>query len=103
MVERLMKIHPDQRYQSAGAVHADATALLADLEGNGRSAACRRWTNPATVDRSLPTVLCIEHRLKQQDIIRDYLSKRGFRVLLFNDVRRALSRLQTGSSRLRRA
>jgi serine/threonine-protein kinase len=33
--------------------------------------------------------------LKQQDIIRDYLSKRGFRVLLFNDVRRALSRLQT--------
>jgi len=40
-------------------------------------------------------VLCIEHRLKQQDIIRDYLSRRGFRVLLFNDVRRALSRLQT--------
>jgi len=95
MVERLMKIQPDQRYQSAAAVHADAMALLADLEGNGKSAA------PATADESrngrpsLPTVLCIEHRLKQQDIIRDYLSKRGFRVLLFNDVRRALSRLQT--------
>jgi DNA-binding response OmpR family regulator len=40
-------------------------------------------------------VLCIEHRLKQQDIIRDYLSRRGFRVLLFNDVRRALSRVRT--------
>ncbi|HUE13200.1 MAG TPA: protein kinase, partial [Planctomycetaceae bacterium] len=94
MVERLMKIHPDQRYQSAGAVHADAVALLADLEGNGKSATVApeesRNGRP-----SLPTVLCIEHRLKQQDIIRDYLSKRGFRVLLFNDVRRALSRLQT--------
>ncbi|HEX4069852.1 MAG TPA: serine/threonine-protein kinase [Planctomycetaceae bacterium] len=94
MVERLMKIHPDQRYQSAGAVKSDAMALIADLEGGGRS------TAPAPEEsrngrRPLPTVLCIEHRMKQQDIIRDYLSKRGFRVLLFNDVRRALSRLQT--------
>ena len=94
MVERLMKIHPDQRYQSAGAVKTDAMALIADLEGGGRS------TAPAPEEsrngrRPLPTVLCIEHRMKQQDIIRDYLSKRGFRVLLFNDVRRALSRLQT--------
>jgi eukaryotic-like serine/threonine-protein kinase len=94
MVERLMKIWPEQRYQSAGAVRTDAIALLAELEGRGRSA-------PAVLDEprngkaSLPTVLCIEHRLKQQDIIRDYLSRRGFRVLLFNDVRRALSRLQT--------
>lgn len=94
MVERLMKIHPDQRYQSAAAVHADATALLADLEGNGRSAQAAP-DESRNGRQSLPTVLCIEHRLKQQDIIRDYLSKRGFRVLLFNDVRRALSRLQT--------
>src|SRR5580698_1965597 len=94
MVERLMKIWPEQRYQSAGAVRTDAIALLAELEGRGRSA-------PAVLDEprngkaSLPTVLCIEHRLKQQDIIRDYLSRRGFRVLLFNDVHRAISRLQS--------
>jgi eukaryotic-like serine/threonine-protein kinase len=94
MVERLMKIQSDQRYQTAGAVKNDAMALIADLEGGGRS------TAPAPEESRngrppLPTVLCIEHRMKQQDIIRDYLSKRGFRVLLFNDVRRALSRLQT--------
>jgi serine/threonine protein kinase len=95
MVERLMKIHPDQRYQSAAAVRTDATSLLAELEGNGKSAAAVTADESRNGRRSLPTVLCIEHRLKQQDIIRDYLSKRGFRVLLFNDVRRALSRLQT--------
>jgi eukaryotic-like serine/threonine-protein kinase len=94
IVERLMRIHPDQRYQTAGAVRSEATAILAELEGTGRA------TAPAPDDlrngkRSLPTVLCIEHRLKQQDVLRDYLSRRGFRVLLFNDVRRALSRLQT--------
>jgi eukaryotic-like serine/threonine-protein kinase len=94
IVERLMKIHPEQRYQSAGLVHTDALNVLAELEGRTRP-------TPATVDESrngkpaLPTVLCIEHRLKQQDVIRDYLSRRGFRVLLFNDVRRALSRVRT--------
>lgn len=94
IVERLMKIHPEQRYQSAAAVHADATALLAELEGRGRPAplASEERSNGKQV---APTVLCIEHRLKQQDVIRDYLSRRGFRVLLFNDVRRALSRLRT--------
>ena len=43
----------------------------------------------------MPTILFIEHRLKQQDIIRDYLSKHGFRVLLFNNVHRAISRLHS--------
>jgi eukaryotic-like serine/threonine-protein kinase len=96
IVERLMKIVPEQRYQSASAVRADATALLAELEGVGKSAVAPAAPAEDTNGKSLPpTVLCIEHRLKQQDIIRDYLSKRGFRVLLFNDVRRALSRLQT--------
>lgn len=95
MVERLMKIHPDQRYQSAGAVRVDAVALLAELEGSGKPAAAPAIDESRNGRRPMPTVLCIEHRLKQQDIIRDYLSKRGFRVLLFNDARRALSRIQT--------
>ncbi len=95
IIERLMKISPDQRYQSAAAVRADATAVLAELEGKSKPAAAAPASESRNGRRPLPTVLCIEHRLKQQDIIRDYLSKRGFRVLLFNDVRRALSRLQT--------
>ena len=92
LVERLMKIHPEQRYQSAGLGPLRRYDLLTELEGPTKPAAAdgRSLQRP---QESLPTMLCIEHRLKQQDIIRDYLSKRGFRVLLFNDVRRAISRL----------
>jgi eukaryotic-like serine/threonine-protein kinase len=94
IVERLMKIHPEQRYQSAGLVRIDALEVLAELEGRGRPAPAAA-EEPRNGKAALPTVLCIEHRLKQQDVIRDYLSRRGFRVLLFNDVRRALSRVRT--------
>jgi eukaryotic-like serine/threonine-protein kinase len=94
IIERLMKTNPDQRYQSAALVREDASQLLFDLE---------RPVKPSPVSaeeksnghKPQPTILCIEHRLRQQDIIRDYLSKRGFRVLLFNNVHRAISRLQS--------
>jgi serine/threonine protein kinase len=94
IIERLMKTNPDQRYQSAAFVREDASQVLYDLE---------RPTKPTPVSaeessnghKPQPTILCIEHRLRQQDIIRDYLSKRGFRVLLFNNVHRAISRLQS--------
>jgi eukaryotic-like serine/threonine-protein kinase len=95
IVERLMKIQPEQRYQTAGLVRTEALAVLAELEGRTRPAPAAAEEQPRNGKAPLPTVLCIEHRLKQQDIIRDYLSRRGFRVLLFNDVRRALSRVRT--------
>jgi serine/threonine protein kinase len=96
IVERLMKINPEQRYQSAAAVRAEAQAIVAELEGaRSTPAASAASANGSTAKAPLPTILCIERRLRQQDILRDYLSKRGFRVLLFNDVQRALSRLQT--------
>ena len=45
-------------------------------------------------ETSLPTIMCIESRIKQQDILRDYLSKRGFRVLVLSDLERGLNRLR---------
>ncbi len=95
IVERLMKINPDQRYQSAAAVCTDAAALLAELEAGAKSAGTLAGEGRVNGRVILPTVMCIEHRRKQQDVIRDYLSKRGFRVLLFNDVRRAIARLRS--------
>jgi len=96
IIERLMKTNPDQRYQSAGMVRADAREVLFELERPAKpvAAATEETTNNGRKP-AMPTILFIEHRLKQQDIIRDYLSKRGFRVLLFNNVHRAISRLQS--------
>ena len=42
-----------------------------------------------------PTVLCVENREKQQDSLREYFSKHGYRVLLLRDLQRAVSRIQT--------
>jgi CheY-like chemotaxis protein/predicted Ser/Thr protein kinase len=95
IVERLMKTNPDQRYQSAGMVRADAQEVLFELERPAKPAAVATPEEGTNGSKPLPTILFIEHRLKQQDIIRDYLSKRGFRVLLFNNVHRAISRLQS--------
>jgi serine/threonine protein kinase len=94
IIERLMKTNPDQRYQSAAMVRSDAQEVLAEIERPSKPVAA--VTEEGTNGRkNLPTILFIEHRLRQQDIIRDYLSKHGFRVLLFNNVHRAISRLQT--------
>jgi len=95
VVERLMKTNPDQRYQSAGMVRADAQEVLFELERPTKLAVAAPPEEGTNGSKVLPTILFIEHRLKQQDIIRDYLSKRGFRVLLFNNVQRAISRLQS--------
>src|SRR5580700_5296915 len=38
IAERLMKIHPEQRYQTAGLVRTDALNVLAELEGRTRPA-----------------------------------------------------------------
>ncbi|HET6326970.1 MAG TPA: serine/threonine-protein kinase [Planctomycetaceae bacterium] len=95
IVERLMKTNPDQRYQSAAMVRSDAQEVLFELERPTKPANATMPEEGTNGSKVLPTILFIEHRLKQQDIIRDYLSKRGFRVLLFNNVHRAISRLQS--------
>jgi serine/threonine protein kinase len=94
IIERLMKTNPDQRYQSAALVREDASQVLYDLEQPAKPVIISTEES-SNGHKPPPTILCIEHRLRQQDIIRDYLSKRGFRVLLFNNVHRAISRLQS--------
>jgi len=39
-------------------------------------------------------VLCVETRLKHQDLLRDYLAKLGYRVLMFGDLQRGLTRMR---------
>jgi len=41
-----------------------------------------------------PTVLCVENRPKHQDVLREYLTKHGYRVLILSDVERAINRIK---------
>jgi CheY-like chemotaxis protein/tRNA A-37 threonylcarbamoyl transferase component Bud32 len=85
-VDRLLRINPAERFQSPGEVAAEMRLALNEL---GEAPA-----DAGENGQSVPTVLCVEDRPQQQEMLRQYLSKHGYRVLLLNDVERALSRIR---------
>ncbi|GAB4145517.1 MAG: serine/threonine-protein kinase [Planctomycetaceae bacterium] len=105
VVERLMALNPNERYQSATELLQDLRPLYQTL--NASSTVSTRHVPPApradastqispagSVRKNLPTVMCIESRPKHQDILREYLSKHGYRVLMLSDVQRGIQRMQ---------
>lgn len=100
IIDRLMQLNPGQRYQAPGEALRDLRTAYADLGQN--------WSEPATgttpsdsaraagtANPPLHTIMCIEDRHKQQDVLREYFSKHGFRVLVLSDLQRGLSRLRS--------
>lgn len=100
IVDRLMQLNPGLRYQSAADVLRDLRAASAEMDqspanavnNNGHQSPAES-SRPAPID-NLCTVMCIEDRHKQQDILREYFSKHGFRVLVLSDMQRGLNRLR---------
>ncbi|REJ93854.1 MAG: serine/threonine protein kinase [Planctomycetota bacterium] len=88
IVERLLRITPSERFQSPTELITQIRSALAVL---GEPDAPDAGHNDAT------TVLCVEERRRQQDLLREYLTKHGYRVLLVSDVERALNRLKLQS------
>ncbi len=88
IVDRLL--HPDasQRYQSPAEVSADLRKALDELDDSKPTPARNQASS-----NGQPTILCVESRLKQQDALRHYLSKHGYRVMLVGDAQRGISRL----------
>ena len=96
-----MAYQPSQRYQSATEVIQDLMQVRNQLDTSGSNG-----STSITPDSSIstgqeikiaiasPTVLCIENRSKHQDVLRDYLTKHGYRVLILSDVERALNRIK---------
>ena len=95
--EKLLFINPSQRYQSATDLIKVLEPLLANLESNGDSGVqpVQEVEKPVESMTSTPTVMCIENRPRHQDLLRDYLSTRGYRVLVLSDMQRGLARLRS--------
>ncbi len=96
---KALEFDPEKRYQTPG-------AMLADIQQ-----AIRKLDNPDTVEKRQnnrheiltvdaeeakegegKTVMVIENKQELQDILREKLKRRGYRVLIFGDPERALSK-----------
>ena len=109
VIEKLMHINPKVRYQTAGEVISDLRYLMDDYEAlpplagktstqtlaptGGALEALQAETPPVPAANNAPMVLCVEVRMKHQDVLRAYLTKHGYRVLMFSDISRAVSRV----------
>lgn len=87
IVERLMCVNPADRYQTPGAAVADLQHCL----GLPPTEAAK----PVVPDQL--TVIVVEQRKKQQDALREYFTKHGYRVLMLSDPIRALNRVDAES------
>lgn len=111
VIEKLMHINPKLRYQSAAEAVSDFRHLMSDYESMPPLAAttassANSSTTPEPPDSAVldtadtppapsttPMVLCVEGRMKHQDVLRGYLNKHGYRVLMFSDMHRAVTRV----------
>lgn len=110
VVEQLMQLNPNARYQHPREVVRDLKRVyetLAPTEPaesvvnghtlrSGSAAAPTVESPPAAVvpkDAATPTILCVELREKQQNLLRQSLSKRGLRVLMLTVLERAADRV----------
>lgn len=91
IVDQLLQTSPQHRFQTP-------TEVVAALEDALRSLGVETSGGPKAEASGTPkpsSVLIVENRPKQQDMLRDYLTNRGYRVLMVSDPDRALARLKT--------
>lgn len=108
IVSKMIAFRPENRYQDYTSLIRDLDRVLGELNLRSKNlSASSSEARPAAKnesdesekrnsnDRDLPRILCVETRIKQQDVLRDYLSTRGFRPLVIGDLDRALHRMKT--------
>lgn len=92
IIDRLMQINPHERYQTATELIKDLREALVEYGPDPRQAAV---AGAAAKSGAMKTILCVEDRPKQQDMLREYLTKHGYRALMLSNWDRALARLKT--------
>jgi serine/threonine-protein kinase len=91
-VSRMMHLDPLERWQSATDVRSKAEALIARQQG-APAAADQAAAGPAPVHRG--SLMLVESGDNAQRVLRDFFAKLGYRVLLTENPRRALSRFSS--------
>ena len=102
---KALEFDPDKRYQTPNAMLADIQAALKSLENPNRVE--RRIGNRHDIlaideedakEGEGKTVMVVENKQELQDVLREKLKKRGYKVLIFGDPERALSKFSPDES-----
>jgi serine/threonine-protein kinase len=102
-VNRSMAYMPDERYQEPGEMLADLkkTRIILDKADQEPSEAPRKSGGQAakrrvTTDKEGEglAIMLVESQLEMQNLLRDQLKKRGYRVLITSDPARAIERFE---------
>jgi hypothetical protein len=99
-VDRMLQLNPHLRYQTAAEAAGDLRRLLREAfgeAGGGERGAGSGSAAGGTAEKAAParSVMCLETRPRQQELLRDYFTKHGFRVLMLTDLGRGLARLSS--------
>lgn len=99
VVHKAMEFDPNKRYQKPAEVLSDLRSTIERLDSGdtmtspriagGEQSAAAKLAAEEGADK---TVMLIESKIEFQDLIREKLKKRGYRVLVISDPTRALSR-----------
>jgi len=92
IVQRLLQISPSQRFQTPAELMEEIAQAMKELghplppaPGSGK------------LSGETKILMCVESRKSRQDLLRDYFTKKGYRVLLLPDAGRAITRLKSTS------
>jgi serine/threonine-protein kinase len=108
---KAMEFSPEKRYQNPGQVLADVDSALKKLQREMESPVPSPVGVAATKSESVEaiepedvlegqgkTVMVVENRAELQDLLREKLKKRGYRVLVYSDPERALAKFSPDES-----
>jgi len=95
IVNRLMDLNPGSRYQRPEEAVNELRRALEKLESDTDNRHPSEKAPSTIVEDSGPTLMFVERRPEQQQMLREFFTDRGFRVLLLGDLQRALNRLES--------
>ncbi|HVJ66740.1 MAG TPA: serine/threonine-protein kinase [Caulifigura sp.] len=107
VVDKLMQTTPSLRFQTPTELVQEMETIIRELGGTvtpatpavaespKTEAAAPAAAEPAPSKGEKPTILCIENRPKHQDVLRDYFSRHGYKLILVTDIDRAIQRVNS--------
>ncbi len=95
---KAMEVDPERRYQSPGQMLSEVQSAIRRLESGDPGLLSTDAKLPLELDPEAAkegrgkTVMIVESKIELQDLVREKLKSRGYRILVFGDPARALER-----------